>query len=202
MVIIYGPKCFALSINPDPKWLDALKLPANATIAVALAVSVLFTLADAGVLDLGPLGAYAEPVLLIIAVVFWILTLVKLGDYLLVPYRERRRQKTLSIRRAVRRREEQERREAREKAILAHLDHLSLEEISYVADCLRNGTPTFYTWVNSPAVAMLLGKQLVWTPGTTHDQDKYPFGFYAFVWEVLLTRKDEFLAKDEAQRRR
>jgi hypothetical protein len=53
---------------------------------------VLFALDWKGVLDLGPLGAFTRPILIIIAVVFWILTIVGVIDYLLAPVRERRRQ--------------------------------------------------------------------------------------------------------------
>jgi hypothetical protein len=109
---------------PDPKWLDALKLPLKVTVAVALAVSVLFGLDVWGILDLGPLGAYTRPVLIIIAVLFWISTIVGVAEYLLAPVREKRRQATLSTWRAVRRKEEEEQRDAQRAAMLARLDHL------------------------------------------------------------------------------
>ena len=185
----------------DPKWLDALKLPLKVTIAVALAASVLSALDWKGVLDLGPLGAFTRPILTIIAVVFWILTIVGVIDYLLAPVRERRRQDTLSTRRAVRRKEQEEQRDAQRAAVLARLDHLSAEEIGYVADSLRKRSLTFYTYVHSPPVTMLLGKGLVWTPGGTHHQDHYPFSFHDFIWAVLLERKDEFLVKEEEHER-
>jgi hypothetical protein len=186
---------------PDPKWLDALKLPLKVTVAVALAASMLFALDWKSVLDLGPLGAFARPVLIIIAVVFWILTIVGLIDYFLAPFREKRRQDTLSARRAVRRKEQEEQRHAQRAVVLARLDHLSAEEIRYVADSLREGSPTFYTYVHSPPVTMLQGKGLVWTPGGTHHREYYPFSFHDFVWSVLLDRKEEFLAKEEKQKR-
>jgi hypothetical protein len=183
---------------PDPKWLDALKLPLKVTVAVALAASILFALDWKGVLDLGPLGVFSRPVMIVIAVVFWILTIVGLIDYAISPFREKERQET---RRAVRRKEQEDQRDARRAVVLAHLDHLSAEEIVYVAGSLREGSPTFYTYVHSPPVTMLLGKGLVWTPGGTHHRDYYPFSFHDFVWSVLLDRKEEFLAKEEKQKR-
>lgn len=186
---------------PDPKWLDALKLPLKVTVAVALAASVLFGLDIWGVLDLGPLGIYSRPVLIIIAVVFWILAIVGVADYLLAPFREKQRQATLSTRRAVRQKEKEEQRAAHHTAVLVHLDHLSAEEIRYIADSLRKGSPTFYTYIRSPPVSMLLGKGLAWTPGGSHHQDYYPFTFHNFVWEALLARKNEFLTKDEDHKR-
>lgn len=63
------------------------------------------------------------------------------------------------------------------------------------------GTSSFYTYVYSPPASNLQGKGLVWTPGGTHNQDHYPFSFYDFVWEALTPRKDEFIAKDDTNKR-
>lgn len=186
---------------PDPKWLEVLKLPLKVTVAVALAASVLLVLDVRGILDFGPLGPYTRTVLIIIAVVFWILTIVGVTNDLLAPVREKRRQAILSTRRAVRRKEGEEQRDTRRKAVLARLDYLSEEEIRYVADNLEKGTPTFYTYVHSPPVSMMMSKGLVWTPGGQHHQDYYPFSFHDFVWEALLSRKDEFIAKDAEHKR-
>jgi hypothetical protein len=60
---------------------------------------------------------------------------------------------------------------------------------------LRDGSPSFYTYVYSPPVSVLQGKGLVWTPGGTHHQDHYPFSFHDFAWHVLVKRNDEFIAK-------
>lgn len=182
---------------PDPKWLDALKLPLKVTLAVALSASVLLWLNVKGILDLGPLSLYSKPILTIIAVVFWILSIISATEYLLKPANEKRRQKMLSVRRAIRKKEQDDRQTATEKAVLARLDHLSSEEIRYVVDCLKNGTPTFYTYAHSPPVAMLLGKGLAWTPGGTHHQDHYPFTFFDFVWAEIVSRKGEFVTKHE-----
>jgi hypothetical protein len=65
-----------------------------------------------------------------------------------------------------------------------------------VAECLRKGTPTFYTYVYSPASAMLVSKGLAWTPSTRHNQDNYPFSFNDFVWNELCRRKDELIERD------
>ncbi|KFX81296.1 hypothetical protein KR99_24265, partial [Ralstonia solanacearum] len=92
--------------------------------------------------------------------------------------------------------EQDERRQQAQESAIAQLDHLSKEEIAVVAKALRDGSPSFYTYVFSPPVSMLQGKRLVWTPGGQHHQDYYPFSFHDFVWKVLLERKDEFLAKE------
>lgn len=181
---------------PDVKWLDILKLPLVATLGGALVPGALLLLAHLGVLDLDALGAIWRPTLIAFCATFSVLSLVGIVNVLLWPVRERRRQSLLAVRRAVRRREEDEQRAKAEARALESLDHLSKEEIRYVAKCLRNGSPTFYTWVHSSPAAMLQGKGLVWTTGATHHQDHYPYSFRDFAWRALLERREEFLEKD------
>jgi hypothetical protein len=185
----------------DPKWLDALKLPLKATIGIALSSGLLLYLDLRHLLDLGPLGAFTRPILIILSVVFTVLSVVGILDQLLLPLREKRQQSVLAARRAIRRKEEEEQIAAEREQVIARLDHLSKEEIRYVAGCLRNGSPSFYTYVFSPPVSMLQGKQLVWTPGGQHHQDHYPFSFHDSVWKELLARKEEFIAKDDEHKR-
>jgi hypothetical protein len=182
---------------PDAKWLDALKLPLKVTIGVAIASFVLLILDLKGLLDFGQYGAIARLALILLSVVFSILAVVGIVDELLAPVREKRRQSVLAARRAVRRKEHDEQRSAAQREALARLDHLSKEEIRVVADCLRDGSPSFFTYVHHPPVTMLMGKGLVWTPGGQHHQDHYPFSFHDWIWEKLLERKDEFIAKDD-----
>ena len=194
----YSGVCASMVISTvmlDAKWLEALKLPLKTMLGIALSSGALL------LLDLDVFGEMARPIVIAVCVVSSVLSLVGIVDLLLVPLRERQRQSRLSVRRAVRRKEEEERHVEAEAQVLARLDHLSKEEIRYVADCLHKGTPTFYSWVHSPAASMLMGKELVWTPGGTHHQDHYPFSFYDFVWKALLARKDEFIAKDEEHKR-
>ena len=186
---------------PDVKWLEALKLPLRAMLGIALSSGALLLLDQLGMLDLGVFGPIVRPIVIAVCVVFSVLSLVGIVDLLLVPLRDERRQSRLSARRAVRRKEKEEQRAEAETRALAGLDHLSEEEIRYVANCLRKGTPSFYTYVHSPPVSTLQGKGLVWTPGGTHNQDHYPFSFHVFVWEALLARKDEFIAKDDEHKR-
>lgn len=186
---------------PDPKWLDALKLPLRVTLAVALAATALFLLSFYRVLDLGPLQTVTRSILIIVAVLAWALSVVSLAELLFAPIREKHRRSLLAERRALRRQEEDEARAQNEATVLKRLDHLSAEEIRYAADCLRRGTPSFYTYCFSPPVSMLQGKLLVWSPGGQHHQDHYPFSFQDFVWRAMLTRKDEFIAKDEEHKR-
>lgn len=192
---------YASEMIPDAKWLDALRLPLKVTITVALASAALLALTLKGLLDLGPLGPYARPVLTVLLVIFSIQAVVGVIDYLMTPLREKHRQSALKTRRAVRREEREEQREVHRTQVIARLDNLSKEEIRYIADSLRNGSPSFYTYVHSPPVSLLQSKGLVWSPSGPHNEDRYPFSFYDFVWEKLLERKDEFLAIDEEHKR-
>ncbi|MFV8529452.1 hypothetical protein [Ralstonia pseudosolanacearum] len=185
----------------DAKWLELFKLPLRTAIAVAIASCSLLALVFAHILDLGPIGLFALPILIIVAVVSTAMAIVGSVDTLLAPRREKRKQSALELRRAIRRKEQDERRDQAQEAAIGQLDHLSKEEIEVVVDALSGGSPSFYTYVYSPPVSMLQGKRLVWTPGGSHHQDYYPFSFHDFVWKVLLERKDEFIAKHAEHKR-
>jgi hypothetical protein len=185
---------------PDPKWLEALNLPLKVTIAVALAAGVLLSLDLLGWLDLGVVAPVSRTILVIVTVVFTVLALVGIVDFFMMPFHEKRKQSVVAARRAVRRAEERDARADSEARILTRLDHLSRDEMRYVAECLAKNTPTFYTYVHAPPVGVLLGKELIWTDGAQHHQDHYPFSFHDFVWRALMERKDEFLAKEAAFR--
>ncbi|MFV8595071.1 hypothetical protein [Ralstonia pseudosolanacearum] len=180
----------------DAKWLELFKLPLRTAIAVAIASCALLALVFTHILDLGQIGLFALPILIIVAVASTAMAVVGSVDTLLAPRREKRKQSALEQRRAIRRKEQDERREEAQREALAQLEHLSRREIEVVANALREGSPSFYTYVFSPPVSMLQGKRLVWTPGGQHHQDYYPFSFHDFVWKVLVERKDEFLAKE------
>lgn len=121
---------------PDPKWLEVFKLPLRTTVAVALAIDVLLALVLTHILDLGPLGPFALPVLIILAVVSTAMAVVGVVHALLAPFREKRRHSALLQRRAIRRKEEEERRAQMQETALAQLDYLSKEEIAVVANAL------------------------------------------------------------------
>jgi hypothetical protein len=146
-------------------------LPLKATIAAAIAASILLALDLKGLLDVGAIAPYIRSALIVSSVVFSVMAMVGIIDALSEPVREKRRQSGLILRRAVRRKEEEELLAVRRIQTIASLDHLSKEETRYVADSLREGSPTFYTYANSPPVGMLLGKGLVWTTGGSYNQE-------------------------------
>jgi hypothetical protein len=86
--------------------------------------------------------------------------------------------------------------------VLKRLDHLSAQEIRYVADCLRKNEQSFLAYVHSGPVSNMMARGLVGSPGGTHHQDYYPYYFADFVWQALLARKDEFIEKDNEHKRR
>lgn len=187
---------------PDAKWLDALRLPFRVNLSIALASSVLWLLDFYRIIDVDNFGAvYTRLILVFLATIFGTVTFVELAGYLLSPIFERRRVEALTIRRAIRKKESAEKQKSAQIQVLARLDHLSAEEIHFVAGCLRNLTPTFYTFVNSSPVGMLLAKGLAWTSGSQHHRDHYPFTFHDFVWVELMARRDEFLNKDAEHQR-
>ena len=47
-----------------------------------------------------------------------------------------------------------------------------------------------------------MAARLVDTPGGTAHGDHYPYFIVDFVWEALLARREEFLAKDDENQRR
>lgn len=180
----------------DPKWLDALKLPLKVTVGVAVAAGLLLALDLQGWLDLGALGTVVRPVLVVVLVLSGVLSIMNAIDLALAPRRARQHVSLLAARRAIRKQEEGEEAQARQRVILARLDHLSEEEIHYVAECLTKNTSSFYTWSYSSGASQLVAKGLAWSPGGTHHQDNYPFTFQDFVWSAIQERREEFLEKE------
>lgn len=179
----------------DFKWPDSLKMSPTQMIGAAVATSVLLVVHHQGYLDI-PKPEYKEwvrPVLTIATVAFWAFGL---GEIVMRPLNERRRTAMLAARREVRRKEEAQIQAEHQATVLARLDHLSKEELAYVADCIRKGTPSFLTYMYHGPVALLCYKGLVATPGGNHHQDHYPFMFLDFVWKDILERSDEFIKKD------
>jgi hypothetical protein len=102
-----------------------------------------------------------------------------------------------NLRRADREREAAE----HQAAVLRRLDYLSKDELSIIASCLRKNERTFLTYANSPPVGNMMASGFVGTPGGAYHRDHYPYYFGDFVWEELLRRRDEFIAKDDENKR-
>lgn len=180
---------------PDSNWLNALKLPTQVVIGVFIACIVLIAFDWKNVIELKQFGEVTKPIVIVIAVLAGSLSLTGIIDFFKNLFISSQMRKALVERRQIREKEEKNKRDEFQKVALERLEHLSCQEIRYLANCLREGSQSFFTYVHSSPVTTLMGKGLVYTPGSTHHQDHYPFTIYDFVWEELLKRKDEFLEK-------
>jgi hypothetical protein len=187
---------------PDPRWLDALKLPQKIIAGLFLFSLLLLLFDHYGVISLAEISGLARPIVIIAALLFGCLSLAAVGALIYDAFMQRHKKTLLARRREIRREEAERERAQFESRALARLDYLSKQEIRYVADALRKNEQSFLTHLYSPPVANLMAKGLVATPGSTHHQDHYPFYFRDFAWAALLQRKDEFIAKDDEHRRR
>jgi hypothetical protein len=187
---------------PDPRWLDALKLPQKVIAGLFLFSLLLLAFDYFALVSLTDLSALARPVVIITALLFGSLSLTALVAVIHDIIAQRRKMTLLSKRRQIRR-EETDRAQAEfESQALARLNFLSKEEIRYIAEPLRKNQQSFTARVHSPHLSNLMAKGLVGSPGGTHHQDYYPFSFPDFVWAALQQRRDEFIAKDDEHKRR
>jgi hypothetical protein len=187
---------------PDPRWLDALKLPAKVIAGLFLFSLLLLAFDYFAFVSLADLGGLARPIVIIAALLCGSLSLAAVGGVVYDAFMQRRRTTLLAARREIRREEAKRARAEFEARVVARLEYLSAEEIRYVAKALRKNEQSFTAWAESPHVANLVAKGLVTTPGGTHHGDHYPFYFVDFAWAALLARRDEFIAKDDEHRRR
>lgn len=187
---------------PDSNWINALKLPTQVMIGLCIASVALLGLDQAGILALVDFGQLIKPLVIVLAVLSGSLSIAGIGAFIKDQLMGHRKQSLLAARRELKFQEAKIRREKAESAALERIDHLSSQEIWHLADCLRKGSQSFYTYVHSPSVTTLMGKGLVYTPGGTHNQDHYPFTIFDFAWKALLAQKDEILARDDENRKR
>ena len=185
---------------PVSNWIEAVRLPTRVMIGLFIACLTLLAFDTFDVLVLANLGLLAKPVVIVASVVSGSLSLTGIVAFFLDLHKHRQKQNLLSLRHQTRTREAQESRAKAEAAALERLDHLAPQELRHLADALKNGSQSFYTYVRSPSVTTLRGKGLVYTPGGEHHQDHYPFTISDFVWKILIERKEEFLAKDALNR--
>jgi len=164
----------------DIKWLDAFKLPKRIQFGISLAALILLICDYYGLFLLNIFGELAYPIVFVIFVVSGTISIVSL--IALIYEFCARKLESYNYK----------------KETLKRLDHISAEELDELAKCLIKGTQSFYTYVHSPAVSNLQLKGMISTPGGQHHRDYYPFTINDFVWEEMIRRKEEFLAKDAA----
>lgn len=190
----------AMSGFPHHGWLSALNLPVKIMVGIFSACAAALILDYFSVVDLNVYGwEYTSQTVLLVSLLTGCLSISSIvGDWL----SSMRKMTLLSERRKLRQGEAMEAFEDHKETVIKRFDHLSREEIHYIANCLRKNESSFLAWVNSSPVANLMAKGLVATPGGQHHQDHYPFYFRDFVWEALVERRDEFIEKDDEFERR
>lgn len=184
---------------PDSSWINALKLPTQVIIGLFLAFLVLLGLDWGAFLPLAMFGELTKPIVMVLLVISGSLSITGIGAYIKDQRARRKSHSLLATRRQLRAQEKEKERAKAQTAALERIEHLSPRELRYLANCLREGSQSFYTYV-SPPVTTLRGKGLVYTPGGTHHQDHYPFTIHDFVWKALIERRDEILEKDSTNK--
>lgn len=187
---------------PDSSWINALKLPTQVIIGLFLAFLVLLGLDWAAVLTLATFGELTKPIVIVLLVISGSLSITGIGAYIKDQLERHKSHSLVAMRKQLRAQEKESERTKAQGAALERIEHLSPKELRYLANCLREGSQSFYTYVHSPPVTTLMGKGLVYTPGGTHHQDHYPFTIYDFIWKALIERRDEILAKDSANKKK
>ena len=189
-----------MPITPDPKWLEALKLPLRVMIGVTLAAAGLLWLDHEKTIDLAVFGSLTKPAVVILGVVAGALYISGIGAFIYDLFAGKRKAKALTIRKELRKKEEEEQIEKNKATALERLDYLSEEELHYLADCLRRKSQSFTAWVHSAGTATLQQKRIITTPGGVHHQDHYPYMVEDFAWKELLRREAEFIERDDKNR--
>ncbi len=187
---------------PEPNWINVFKLPTQVMIGLFIASIVLLGLDWVTILNLAVFGKFAKPGVIALTVISGSLSLTGIGAFVKDQLMKRQKNSLFVLRRQLRLQERENERTKAESSALERIDHLSPEELRYLADCLKKGSQSFYTYVYSPSVAALMGKGLVYTPGGSHHQDHYPYTIQDFAWKALLAKKDEILSKDSENRKR
>ncbi|MEP5266095.1 MAG: hypothetical protein ABJQ63_01885 [Lentilitoribacter sp.] len=180
----------------DFGWVNALKLPAKVFAGTFLASIFTLILNSQKYIDLDSLHLSAKLVVVLLAVFSGFLWLAAIFDFFKERTINKEKVNGLAVRRKLRQTEKATAQREMEQKLIGRLNHLSAEEIHYVAKCLKEGSPSFYTWADSPAVGQLCAKNLAYSTGGLHHGDHYPFSFYDFVWDAILERQDEFVEID------
>jgi len=183
---------------PDSNWINALKLPTQVMLGLLVACSILLVLDAKSIISLSDFGSLAKPIVIILLVFSGSLSVTGIGAFIKDQLLARKKQSLLAGRQELKAKERLQKKTEAEASAIARIEHLSSKELRYLANCLREESQSFYTYVHSPPVATLMEKGLVYTPGGTHHQDHYPFTVADFAWKVLLERKAEILEKDGA----
>jgi len=151
----------------------------------------------AEVLELSIFWFLAKPAIIILCVVSGALSFTSIVNYFIDIVGAEKKHTLLLQRRELRKTEQEDKGNERKQQVLNRIPYLSKDELRYLADCVRENSQTFTTYVHSPAASTLGSKGLIYSPGGTHHQDYYPFVVNDFVWNHLLENRDNIIAQDE-----
>jgi len=152
-------------------------------------------------LELSIFGSLTKPATILLCVVSGALSLTAIVSYLIDIVGAGKKRTLLQQRRNMRKLEHEEELNKSMQRVLNRIPHLSKDELHYLADCLRENSQSFTTYVHSPYASTLGSKGLIYTPGGTHNQDYYPFVVHDFVWNHLLENREQIITQDDENKR-
>jgi hypothetical protein len=180
--------------------LNALKLPTYIIAGLFLAALLLLVFDYFALVNLMEIHPLARPGVIIATIVFGSLSFAAFVGAVYDSWKRRHKITLLARRRELHRAEAKRDLAELQAQVLKRLDYLSKEEVRHVADCLRKNQQSFLASGFSGHVHNLQAKGFVDSPGGTYHRDRVPYSFGDFVWEALLLRKEEFIAKDDAHK--
>jgi hypothetical protein len=180
--------------------LNALKLPTYIIAGLFLGALLLLVFDYFALINLIEIHPRARSGVIIAAIVFGSLSFAAFVGAVYDSWKQRHKITLLARRRELHRAEAKRHLAELQAQVLKRLDYLSKEEVRHVADCLRKNQQSFLASGFSGHVRNLQAKELIGCPGGTYHKDHVPYYFGDFVWEALLLRKEEFIAKDDAHK--
>ena len=186
-----------VAVIPDSKWMDFFSQPTKVMGGLFAFFACSLVLDWLTLVELSAFGSLARPIFILGGLLTGFLFLASVIAFAIERVRAYLKRKDVNQRRQTKEFEQRAKKSEAEAKVLARLDHLSKEEIQVVADALKAGSQSFYTYAHHPPVGAMAAKMMLTTPGGAYNQDHYPFHFYDFVWKALLDRREEFLAKHE-----
>jgi hypothetical protein len=186
----------------DANWINALKLPTKVLSGLFFASIILLVLDITLVLELSVFSAIAKPVTILVCVVTGALSLTAIVSFFIEGFTSSRKRTLLERRRELKKSEKENLASLQKQKVLERLPHLTNDELSYLANCLRENSQSFTAYVHSPSTTTLMSKGFIYTPGGQHNRDHYPFVVNDFVWHHLLEGKDQIIEEDTENKRK
>ena len=100
------------------------------------------------ILALSTFGSLAKPATILLCVVSGALSFTAIATFVIDLVSAGRKRTLLQQRRDLRKAEEEEQIRLNKQKVLDRIQHLSKDELNYLADCLRENSQTFTTYVH------------------------------------------------------